>query len=433
MYCINSIPAVIRILIVFGIVLLAIRSKVSLGNAFIFGALFLGLLFCMPLQKIGLSMLLSLVHLKTMALAIIVSLILVLSHSMEAAGQMKRMLMRFEGLVQHPGLNLVTFPALIGLLPMPGGAIFSAPMVKNIGERQQVSGAKLSYINYWFRHIWEYWWPLYPGVLLTTTLAKIDLWTFVVGLFPLTLAAGVLGYWPLKSIHAEPNAGRRSGGDLRARVHPFYKELKPILIVILMGLGLGAALTPLLSPIGISIANEIGLIIALLVAIGWVWRHNRMSAKERRAILIRRELLRMVYMVAAILIFKGILQDSRAAEAVSAELMRWQIPLFSIAIILPMLVGAVCGITIAFVGTTYPILISLVQSLGQSHLMLPYMMLAMVSGFVGVLFSPLHLCLMLSNEYFQAPLTTVYRYLLPPCLGLIVAACLYFYILQSVL
>ena len=430
---IDSIPAVFRILLVFGVVLLAIRSKVSLGSAFILGALFLGLVFRMPLTQIGLSMLFSLVHLKTLALSAVVSLILILSHSMEAAGQMNRLLRRFEGLVQHPGLNLVTFPALIGLLPMPGGAIFSAPMVKNIGERQQVSGAKLSYINYWFRHIWEYWWPLYPGVLLTTTLAKIDLWLFVAGLFPLTLAAGIMGYWPLKSIPAGPVTRRNSDDDFRTRIHLFYEELKPILLVIVLGLGLGAALTPLLSPSGIPVANEIGLIIALLLAIGWVWRHNRMTAAERRAILTRRELLRMVYMVAAILMFKGILQDSKAAEAVSEELMRWQVPLFSITIILPMLVGVVCGITIAFVGTTYPILISLVHALGQSHLMLPYMMLAMVSGYIGVLFSPLHLCLMLSNEYFAASLSAVYRYLLPPCIGLIISACLYYVILKFLL
>lgn len=74
-------------------------------------------------------------------------------------------------------------------------------------------------------------------------------------------------------------------------------------------------------------------------------------------------------------------------------------------------VRKVVGLTIAFVGTTFPILISLLRILNETQYMLPYMMLALVSGFVGVLLSPLHLCLLLSNEYFQTPLTPVYRFL----------------------
>ena len=325
---------------------------------------------------------------------------------------------------------MIVFPALIGLLPMPGGAIFSAPMVKTLGNRHHLEDARLSYINYWFRHVWEYWWPLYPGVLLTPALAGISLWTFVAFLFPITLAAITLGYWPLKNLpsaDAVEDPVAIAGTD---QLRSFLIELIPILIVILIGLGLGACLTPLLEPRGISISKETGLIAALLLAIGWVWHRNRLPASDRRDILLRRDLLRMVYMVAGILIFQEVLQASRAAQAVSEDLIRWNIPLFSITIILPMLVGTVTGITIAFVGTTFPILISLVHSMGQADQMVAYLMLAMVSGFVGVLFSPLHICLLLSNEYFKTSLSAVYRFLLPPCSGLLITACAYFFVLK---
>ena len=425
----ESIPAVIKILLIFIIVLLAIRQKLSLGNAFVIGAICLGLIFGMSLPKIALSVLMSVTHLKTLALAVIVSLILVLSHSLEAGGQMARLLDRFQGLVRHAGLNLVTFPALIGLLPMPGGAIFSAPMVKNLGQRRQLSGAKLSYVNYWFRHIWEYWWPLYPGVLLTTAMAGIDLWLFVVVLFPLTIAAVFFGYWPIRFLTERPQEGDATTGAKDSNPGSFFYELQPILLVIVLGLGLGAALSPLLEPRGLTVSKEIGLIVALLLAIGWVWRRNQLTGEQRRKILVRRELLLMIYMVLSIMVFEQVLRDSQAAEAVSAELIRWNIPLFSIAIILPMLVGLVCGITIAFVGTTFPILISLIVSTGQGDFMLAYMMLGIVSGFVGVLFSPVHLCLMLSNQYFETSLAKVYRYLLIPCCGLLITACLYYLLL----
>jgi len=42
-------------------------------------------------------------------------------------------------------------------------------------------------------------------------------------------------------------------------------------------------------------------------------------------------------------------------------------------------------------------------------------MLAYASGFVGCLLSPVHLCLVLSREYFRANLGRSYRLLALPC------------------
>jgi len=61
------------------------------------------------------------------------------------------------------------------------------------------------------------------------------------------------------------------------------------------------------------------------------------------------------------------------------------------------------------------------------------MMLALVSGFVGVLLSPLHLCLLLSNAYFKTTLAPVYRLLWQLCTILFSAAGLYFVLMCSLL
>ena len=106
------------------------------------------------------------------------------------------------------------------------------------------------------------------------------------------------------------------------------------------------------------------------------------------------------------------------------------IPLMPISMVLPFIVGIVSGITIAFVGATFPILITLIQAMGQNHLMLPFMMLALASGFMGVLLSPLHLCLLLSNEYFETSLVPVYRHMRIPLMVLMVAAVCYFSVLS---
>jgi hypothetical protein len=69
------------------------------------------------------------------------------------------------------------------------------------------------------------------------------------------------------------------------------------------------------------------------------------------------------------------------------------------------------GVTIAFVGVAFPILVPIIK--GGDNLLV-YLMLAYASGYCGVLLSPLHLCLVLTKDYFKAELKKVYRLLYGP-------------------
>lgn len=422
---IATLPAIVRVLLVFTVVLYAMRKRLSLGSAFLLGSLLLGLLFGLGLAPMARSMAHSILYPKTLSLAVIVSLILVLSSSMERMGAMKRLLDRFQGLSSNPRLNLVVFPALIGLLPMPGGAVFSAPMVKQLGERSGLTGDQLSYVNYWFRHIWEYWWPLYPGILLATTLADLNIWAFVGLMGPLTLVAVGVGYLPVRNLATSDGNGR---GRVVSRLFLFLRELVPIGIVIFLGLGTGLVLAHVFPRW--TVAREAGLILALLLAIGQVWLTSGAGRREILEVLLDRHILTMIYMVFAILVFKGMMEDADAVSAITGELMSFNVPLVFITVFLPFLVGGVVGITIAFVGSTFPIIIPLVQSYGESPWLMAYLMLALTSGFIGVLLSPLHLCLLLSNRYFGAAMGAVYRHLALPTLLLALAVGGYFILVR---
>lgn len=423
-----TIPAFVRILIVFALILVGIHRKVLLGHCFCAGAIFLGILFGMGPVAILKSSALALSHPKTLCLAAVVSLILVLSLSLEVTGQMQRLLDNFQGLIRLQAINFVIFPALIGLLPMPGGAIFSAPMVKNIGKDGQLNAAELSYINIWFRHVWEYCWPLYPGVLLVAALGELSLWSLVLAGLPMTLVAVVSGYWPLrdKGFIFGPTP-QNAECETHPSPWPFFKELAPVWTVVVLGIAIGTGLDRF--DLFGNVAKETGLIIALILAILMTWQTNGLPMATRRKILADRKLGDMVYMVGSILIFKGILEDSQAVAGVSSELLRLGIPLTIVVVTLPLLVGLVSGITIAFVGTTFPILISLIHASPASPVLLPYLILGLVTGFIGVLISPLHVCLLLSNQYFETSMDQVYRHMALPCLAMLLAAFLYFQVL----
>jgi hypothetical protein len=63
------------------------------------------------------------------------------------------------------------------------------------------------------------------------------------------------------------------------------------------------------------------------------------------------------------------------------------------------------------VGISLPIVLTIIEEPTPWN-----MMFVFACGFGGVLLSPVHLCLVLTNQYFKANLSAVYRYLIPPTL-----------------
>ena len=153
-------PPLIKVLIIFVFILTLNKFRCNLGAAILLGTYFLALWFGLGIEQTGRLMILSLLSSQTLTLLAIVGLILVLSMVMEECGQMRRIVSSFSAVLRNPRLSLAAMPALIGLLPMPGGAVFSAPMVESVAGDSELTPSQRSAINHWFRHIWEYWWQI---------------------------------------------------------------------------------------------------------------------------------------------------------------------------------------------------------------------------------------------------------------------------------
>ena len=123
--------------------------------------------------------------LENLLLILIIMEIIALSNLMSKTGVMRDLVDTIQSKVS-PRTSMATLPAVIGLLPMPGGAIFSAPLVDDIDSAKCLDPSLKTRVNYWFRHIWEFWWPLYPGVLLTLTTTGLAVWQLAAIQLPLT-------------------------------------------------------------------------------------------------------------------------------------------------------------------------------------------------------------------------------------------------------
>ena len=110
-----------------------------------------------------------------------------------------------------------------------------------------------------------------------------------------------------------------------------------------------------------------------------------------------------------------------------AELMAWSIPPLTLVILLPFLMGFMTGVTQAGVGLSLP----LILSMGNGYGTLSTTILAYTFAVVGVLLSPVHLCLVLTSEYFSVEYPRIIKRISVVTLLSIAASVVVFVLLKS--
>jgi hypothetical protein len=111
------------------------------------------------------------------------------------------------------------------------------------------------------------------------------------------------------------------------------------------------------------------------------------------------------------MLFSSIIKASGAADGVADDIKMLGLPPIFIICLLPAILGYLTGITHSYVAGSFPILLPFIPEGAEG---LPTISLAYACGFIGVLISPVHFCLILTVEYFKSDLMTVVRLLLPP-------------------
>jgi len=427
---ITSVPSLVKVLCVFCLILSLNRLRIGLSYCLLIGSLALGLWMEMGLWSIFLSAFKSLLNVQTISLILIVGSILVISRLMKESRHLDRIVEGFSMIARDDRTAGAVLPALIGLLPMPGGALFSAPMVETAFDKRLMTNEHKAAVNYWFRHIWEYWWPLYPGVVLAVALLQVETWRFMTVMAPMTLvtiAAGTIFILrPLKRHHL-PQKKSISWPELRG----FLWEIMPILIVVAV-IAIVAVTIAILNffNIRIKISGALSIFPGLMASAIWVCTANRISMRKLGSAIFDRNILPLLSLIAAIMIFKGIMMDSHSVIQIRNELIAYHIPVMMVIIIMPFLSGFITGIAIGFVGTSFPLIIPLFDSTNVFSF-LSYAVLAYSFGYMGMMLSPIHLCFLVTKDYFKANLLGSYRLIILPSVMVMAVAVILFYISRA--
>ncbi|OQX56057.1 MAG: hypothetical protein B5M54_00140 [Candidatus Aminicenantes bacterium 4484_214] len=393
-----------KLLILVLVLLVLIRLKIEISIVLLLGTGLLEILFPVPLGVFWRNIGESIFNSQSLSLVGIVVLVLFLGRFLQIQGNFNQMVRSLQQSIREPRLILAIPPALIGLLPMLGGALVSAPIVEEASRKWSLSPAWKTFYNYWFRHIWEYCWPLYVNMILAAAIIQVPIMRISIFQFPFTLLAAALGLFVLFR-QVKPI-------DIPA------KKLKPQEVLTHLGESLWA-IWPIILIIIFIFIFKLSMLLALALSVGLTQVFFRSPLPKRWQIFKESFSWKTVLLVLAVMIFKGMLEKSSALTGLEQLLHTDGWWAYFLLFFIPFVLAFLTGVNHAYVGISFPLLLPII---GQGNPDMILLMFAYVSGFVGILLSPAHLCLVLTLDYFRASLKDVYRIMIIPVIIIFMAA-----------
>jgi len=392
---------ILKVCIVLILILVLLRRKIGVGYVLLSGSALLMVLYLMGPDSIGNTFSATVTGPVTIKLLIALSLIRMFELITRENKVLQKMMDSIKGSLRHKKSVIVSMPMLIGMLPSVGGAYFSAPMVDEATREIDMTPEEKVFANYWYRHPWEYILPLYPGIILASVLTKVDIRTFII----LNLAYALTMIFIGNFYGLTKAKGGFSPGESVSKKG--LLSFIPIIILLFLVMVFG-----------------IELHYALLIVTGLLILFYRYGLKDIVRIVKHGFSIDVILLILGVMLFKETLEHSGAVKNLSDYFTYLAIPILPLVFILPFLIGVLTGITVGAVGATFPLIASMT---GGDPAILSF---AFAAGFVGVLLSPVHVCLILTREYFKADSWKVYKKLFPATAFIMVVAILEYIIVK---
>jgi hypothetical protein len=308
------------------------------------------------------------------------------------------------GIVRDSRLVVSILPAVIGLLPVPGGALMSAPMVEAEANKLRLGKNRQTYVNIWFRHTIFPVYPMSQVLILTGALTGLSIISLIIRQVPVVIAMIAIGYligfWKASAAKHEV-----SKNSLATNSASLLKAFAPILAMIF-------AITAL--SIDVSVAAFLGVIVLLLIAKPGL---NVFSRPFRG-----RSIYEVTLAAFGAMLLRNVTMSSGISETLGKLIAGGNINdvvlLSTLPTALAFLVGSPSG----------GVAISVSMLTGTLSFTPKTAGLLYMATYLGYLGAPTHLCLVLTADYFKSSLGKVYRYLVPSLAASFLAAILVYFL-----
>lgn len=403
---------IFQFLISIVIVLILVSRKVNIGISMFIGGIVLGFLSGLtPLKIVGVVFE-SLIEKAAVSLALTIMMITILGELMEKFKLMDKMIESLEQMLKSAKVTIMVAPALIGTLLVTGGALMSCPVVNSLGEKLEISNDRRASINLIFRHAMYFIFPFGPTLVLAAELAEVSIRDLILIQMPVAIAMYIIGY----IIYLRDAKEKKQDSKIELDIKKIYKYFTfysaPIWVSFVGVLVFNV-------PFYISLGAGILVAMAIHYSKGLEKAHE-ITGDSILTLLKNGIKPKMVIAVLGIMFFKNIVNSTDGMHIFLSNLVDSGLPIELIIIVACALISYPLASTQPSVAILYPMILPLA---GTYEIRLLYAMFIYVSAFVFYYVSPLHMCQVLTLEYFDVRIKSLYKnyaILLPAVYGVMI-------------
>jgi hypothetical protein len=409
----------IGVIIAFIVILVLIRKKINFGLSLILGSLIVGVFSLEVIAPIDIpkaiieasvySFETQHIITETIELALLMTLIFILAKCMQESGAITKLIESLRTFFSRGGI-IGVIPAVYGLMPVTGGALFSAPLIDKEGEKYKLRQDQKNFLNVWFRHLWFPIYPISSAMILICSVkfSGVPIQMLMLANLPSFIIFIIIGFVFLRRYVGKISAAEKP----LARSYQGLKYLLPPTIPLLF------------YPLKLFGLSEtrcflIGVVVSLLV----LYFLLRIDGKQYLLILKKSFTWNLAIAIFGIMILRQMIQVSQTHVLLTELMQSFAFPALVIVILVPFLLGMLTGYNLGAVALSYPLVEPFFAFTGVHIVGLTS--LIFMSSLLGYLISPIHLCNVLSCEYLKTDISRMYKMYLPAIVVLLVVQVLF--------
>lgn len=356
------------------IAILMFLARKSLWIALTVSALFIGFL-SLEIGSVSVIVYDTITDIPIVLLALSVGLIAVIGGSMESTGLMNDLV---DNMKMSRRASLIILPGMLGMLPIPGGALLSAPLIQRAAPR--VDRDIKASVNIWARHTTLLIYPL-GSLLATTKMASLNLYTVIIYMIPFFIFSLLLIWFTMLR---KVEKGRESSG-------PMYVKKLLIPLGVIMSAPIIHGTMIIVFP---GIIEEIFLLIAVVISLGLAVYIGKIDVPTLLRITKKMRAWNFSLIIFGMFLFLYLFKASEIPGEI-ANLPLGQAPFLVIA-------GAFLGYATGRINVPISVLIPIFsEKFGEGSIDSLAFSFMFFSVFIGYLISPIHPCVSVSLEYFR--------------------------------
>jgi integral membrane protein (TIGR00529 family) len=327
--------------------------------------------------------------------------VMLLSQLYKETGMINTLSENISKILRNPRVVLCVLPAIIGLLPVAGGALMSAPLVDTEAEKLKLKPDRKAYLNLWFRHTIFPVYPISQPIIVAAALTGVAVPVIILRQIPVVLvmvATGyIIGFWRVAHVKSQEEGIVEAEG---ARTKQFFTAFSPIMITIVAAVALGGISRDLSRQgFDVLIATIVGLVALILI--------SRLNFKVFVKPFKSWSIYGIAFAAYGAFLLRSIMVNAGISQIFQNFVSNGNIDVILLLTLVPATLGLLTGSPQGGVAIGASILTGIL-TFSPKIAALVY-----ISAYLGYTIAPTHLCFTFTAQYFKCPLGRLYRYVIP--------------------